>query len=231
MIGTQNWIKLILGLLLGWGFGLSVPAAVRRIAVYKNEQRGQDTPADIMSDRSRKLLAVGADILLTTLVCILLAPAEAILAVCMVQVSIVCIFVDGYMHIIPNEAILVLLVLAVAYRVIAEGFASLLGSLAALGLVLAIFGGCAVYMKLRKGNTGVGAGDLKYAMVLALAFGWDNIFWFLGGTAAALIVYCGIGLYTRRLTAQTSFPMCPHLSVGLYTALLLPPLFPAFSLL
>ena len=231
MIGTQNWIKLILGLLLGWGFGLTVPAAVRRIAVYKNEQRGQDTPADIMSDRSRKLLAIGADIVLTTLVCLLLTPSEAILAVCMVQVSIVCVFVDGYMHIIPNEAILVLLVLAVAYRVIAEGFASLLGSLAALGLVLAIFGGCAVYMKLRKGNAGVGAGDLKYAMVLAIAFGWDNIFWFLGGTAAALLVYCGIGLYTRRLTAQTCFPMCPHLSVGLYAALLLPPLFPALSLL
>lgn len=130
--------------------------------------------------------------------------------------------VDSYIRIIANEMLLVMLPIGLAYRIVKGGFSSLLGSLIALGVVIAVFALAMLATKLLKGAVGVGMGDIKLAMVIALAVGWPDVLLFLGGMAVAIGVYCAIGLATRVLQKNSYFPMAGMIMAGLMLALLAP---------
>lgn len=216
-------IRLAAGAILGSLLGLIlIPPLVRKTVELKNRKHKKPTRLGLMTGRISRLVSALTDAVLTALSVILLPPVPAGFAVVIFQIVIVCVFVDFYIRLIANEAVVALLVLGVGYRIAAGGPASLLGSLGALGLVLALFVVCALLMMARRGTAGVGAGDFKYALVLAVAVGWDNILYFLGGLAAALLIYCLYGVWRRKLDLSSYFPMCLHLSVGAAAALLGP---------
>lgn len=219
---TSNLIRLLLGAALGGGCGTQLPRLVRALIEYKCKKRGRDVPENILTDRKTVLLLLVSDALLSALAVLLMPPVSAAAGLCIIQVALLCVCVDYYMRIIANETVLLLLALGVVFRVSADGFGALLGSLEALGLVTALFGGLAAVMMLLKGSPEVGAGDIKFAMAAAVAVGWPNVLTFLFCFAGAVLVYIFIGIRSAMLNRKSYFPMCLHLSVGLMGGMFLP---------
>ena len=221
-ISVSCLIRLIVGAVLGAAAGTLIPGSVNKLVSLKCAKRGKPVPEGIMADGKMKTAAIAGDAVLSALTAVFLAPAPAAAAFCIIQIALVCVFVDWYLRLIANEAVLALLVLGVIFRVLAGGVSSLIGSLEALGLVTVLFGGCAALMTAIKGSPEVGAGDLKYAMVLAVTVGWPGVLYLLLSFAAAVLIYIFAGMKMRMLTMKTYFPMCLHLSVGLLGGFFLP---------
>ena len=216
-------LKIFIGILLGAFSGwIVVPRAVRTLIDVKNKKRGREPMRDVMTAKKQIYISAAADACLSAALCILFCPAEAIPAFCMIQIALICVWVDQFIRLIANEAIVLLLALGIVYRIVADGVGSLSGSFGAMLAVAVLFGGCAVFMKLRNGNAGVGAGDLKYAMTLAIAIGWPDLFYFFIGLAAALLFSCLIGIKSGWMRMNSYFPMCLQLTLGFLCALLVP---------
>ena len=215
-------VKLIVGATAGAAAGIYVPVWVKKIISYKCGKRGVPAPKEIMTDRKVVIAAAAVDTILAALTAVTMKPAAAAAAFLILQIALTCVFVDWYIRIIANEAIVLLLVLGVIYRILAGGASSLMGSIGALALVTALFGGCAAALTAMKGNPGVGAGDLKYAMVLAITVGWPSVLYMLLCFAATVLINIFIGMKISGFTMKTYFPMCLHLSVGLLGAFFLP---------
>ena len=217
-----NMLKPAAGLALGTAAGCFLPQAIKKIVEYKCRKKGRQLPEN-MDDRKTKIVIIAADALLCAGACAVMKPLEAVMAMGLIQLAIICSLVDRYIRIIANETVIAILLVGIGYRLAAGGPESLLVSLGALGIVILIFGGCAAIMMFRKGMPGIGAGDLKYAMACAVAVGWPDILYFFGGMAAALLVYCAaIGMKNKKLDMNSSFPMCMQLSVGLVCGLIVP---------
>lgn len=215
-------IKGLTGLILGLGIGFAIPCAVKEIIRMKNKKRGLMEMPEVLEKKWIRAVVAVADAILTIAAWLTMEPAIAGVVTILIQIAIISVFVDHYINIIANEAVVVLFVVGIVYRILAGGFSSLLGSLEALGVVIVLFGGlAAVFLKV-VGVPGVGAGDLKYAMVIAIAVGWPGVFYFLAGMAAALLVHCFIGVKFRNMVMRSGFPMCLQLSIGLLAALFLP---------
>lgn len=220
---SAGWlIKSVIGAVLGAAAGTALPAFVKKLIEYKYRKKGKPVPDGIMSGANAKIIAIAADAVLTALTAALLGLPAAAAAFLIIQIALVCVFVDWYIRIIANEAVLLMLVLGVIYRILAGGASSLLGSLAALGLVTLLFGGSAALMTAIKGRPEVGAGDLKYAMAAAVTVGWPGVIYMLLCFAAAVLVYIFVGMKRSMLTMNTYFPMCLQLSVGLLGGIFLP---------
>lgn len=217
-------IRIAVGLILGAAAGVLTPGWVRRLIQYKCERRGKPVPEEIMTSGKLRAAVIVMDALLTAAAAAVMKPAAAVPAFVIIQICIVSVFVDMYIRIIANEAVLAMLVLGIIYRILAGGAGSLLGSLGALAMVTALFGGCAALMTALKGKPGIGAGDLKYAMAAAVTVGWPGVIYMLACFAAAVLIYVAAGMKLRLLTMKTYFPMCLQLTVGFLGGLLIPAL-------
>ncbi|MCI0503065.1 MAG: prepilin peptidase [Fusobacteria bacterium] len=132
----------------------------------------------------------------------------------MLMLAVIGTLVDMKIRLIPNELVLIILILGIAFRILSVGFASLKGSLIALVLVIVIFGITAGITYMIRGSVGVGAGDFKLMSVIAIAVGIPGVVYFLIGLSVALVVYVIYGTLTKRLTLGSAFPMCGPIMVG-----------------
>lgn len=210
---------LIIGIPLGVIVGLLFQHMVQRLITYKCNQRHRQVPDIDMGTKFRVVMAL-VFMLMFSVLFLGMNIVPAIIACVIMTIAVTCTYVDSKLRIIPNEAILAFLVLGIAFRISKDGFRSLLGSLVALAIIIAVFGGCAIFLKIKKGTPGVGAGDLKMAMVMAISVGFPGVLYSLGALAASMVIYCLAGIWTRMLRMDSYFPMCLHLSVGLFAGLI-----------
>ena len=210
---------LILGIPLGVIVGLLFQHMAQRLITFKCNQRHRQIPNIDMGTKFRVVMVL-VFMFLFSVIFLGMNIVPAIIACVIMTIAVTCTYVDSKLRIIPNEAVLALLVLGIAFRVSKDGFSSLLGSLGALAIIIAVFGGCAVFMKIKKGTPGVGAGDLKMAMVMAISVGFPGVLYSLGALAVSMIIYCFVGIQTRMMRMDSYFPMCLHLTVGLYAGLI-----------
>ncbi|TEB12144.1 Type IV leader peptidase family protein [Pelotomaculum sp. FP] len=208
-------------LCVGLAIGFIIPSLAQKMIQYKCTKRHQNIPAFYMLKWHEQIL-----MLLSASLFALAGwqmPLEEALLVCVfVLIALTATVIDTQIRIIANEIVLLLLALGIIYRIIAGGAYSLSGSLGALGFVVVIFGGTALITKLFMKNIGIGAGDIKLAMAIAITVGYPGIFNFLGGMAVAIGGYCVAGLQLGLLTPKSTFPMCGHIMAGLLIALFVP---------
>lgn len=203
--------------LYGLACGLFLPRIVQEVVAYKCRQYDRTVPA-VLADTRSKAPTVVLHVLLCAGTGLTVEFPQAVFICLFISIALVGAFVDRAVRLIPNELLAVLLVVGVAYRIADGGFESLLGSLIAFGLVAAIFFGTMLIMKLTKGVRGVGAGDIKLALVIAIAVGYPGVLYFLVGAALAIIVYSLFKIQMGLFRFSSYFPMCPHLMVGLLVA-------------
>ncbi|WHH57935.1 A24 family peptidase [Petroclostridium sp. X23] len=214
-------IKIGTFLCVGLAIGFMIPDLAKKMIRYKCIKRHQDAPAFYMPKWHKHII-----VLLSASLFVLagrqMPLMEAVLMDIFIVIALTAAVVDNQVRIIPNEMVLSVMVLGVIYRIIASGAHSLLGSLGALAFVIAVFGGTAVITKIFTKSTGVGAGDLKLAMAIAITAGYPGVYYFLGGMAVAIGGYCLAGLQIGLLTPKSTFPMCGHIMAGFLIALFVP---------
>ncbi|MEY8353949.1 A24 family peptidase [Lachnospiraceae bacterium 54-53] len=198
-----------------------LPDLANSFACYKNRKKGDPAPwrePDAGWRRTAALFAAAV----AGAAGYWLPPDRVIfvMAVCHAAVFGVC--VDALIRIIANEMLWVLLAAGLPYRIYSGGLRGLWGSAGALLLVIAVFGLTALFTFARKGTAGVGMGDVKLAMVIAVTVGWPGVFYFLAGVAAAIGIYCVIGVKCGWLSRGSTFPMCGQIMAGFLAALLWP---------
>ena len=224
-------IILILGLagaVIGATVGLFIPHIARKTIFYKCWQRQKPEPPKSISEWLRVLCIL----LMTVLTALVVTTGYAILGgvfrykviftIIFIAIALVISLTDCYIHLIPNECVLLLFGLGIVYRILFDGLSGLLNALIALGLVILIFGGSSAIFFLIKGRTGLGAGDLKYVFALAVIIGTSGMIPFLSGMAIAILLYIFIVMGKHLLLINDYFPMAAHLSCGFLVALLIP---------
>lgn len=126
---------------------------------------------------------------------------------------------DQRVRIIPNELVLVILVIGIINRLVVGGLRSLVGGVLALFITGGIFFLSAFITRLLSGSLGIGAGDIKLAMVLSLILGLENLHMFLLGIVLFLLLYVVVGLLTKTMWIGSSFPMCTQIMGGCVIAM------------
>ncbi len=205
----------------GCVLSLTIPYMVKKFCTYK-ESKSSRSAENVMAGNSSRFAFWTVYMLQVAAVFFLIERELALPVLIILYLATLCTGVDHYIRIIPNEAVLSLLLMAAVLRFTAQGAAGLLSGAKALAAVTLIFGGSAAILYYLKGIPGVGAGDLKFAMAAGFAVGMENLSYFLAGAAAAMVLYCILGALRKRLHMDSYFPMCAHLSAGLACALFLP---------
>lgn len=216
------------GAVIGVAVGCFIPHITKKIISYKCRQRGKPEPQSLIP-KWIKLLCVLAMIILSAGVVgagsSLLGGMfryKAFFVIAFIAIAMVISLTDCYIHLIPNESVLLLLGLGIIYRILFDGPSGLLDALLALGLALLIFGGSSVIFFLIKGRTGLGAGDLKYVFAVSIIIGTSGMIPFLSGMAVVILFYVFVVMGRHLLLLNDYFPMAAHLSCGLLVALLIP---------
>lgn len=208
-------------LLAGLASGYIVPGLAQKIIKYKCTKRQQSIPVFNLP-RWQQLIIMLVSTVLFALAGWKMPVPEALLVCSFVLMALTATVIDIKIRIIANEMVLLLLVLGLIYRITVGGVHSLLGSLVALALVMAVFIGTSFINKLLRGSYGVGAGDIKLAMAIAITVGYSTVFYFLIGMALAVGGYCLAGMRLGLLTPKNTLPMCGHIMVGFCVALFAP---------
>jgi len=201
--------------------GYFIPELSYSFACYKCRRKGYPAPL-----RSPDLWWKGLSLLFTAgvtgLSCFLLPFDQAIFTVLICYIAVFGICVDRLIRIIANEMLWVILAAGLTYRIHSNGLPGLLGSAGALLLVIVVFGFTMMFTYARKGTAGVGMGDVKLAMIIAVTVGFPGVFYFLTGMACVIGFYCLAGMKCGFLVRDSTFPMCGHIMAGFLIALLWP---------
>lgn len=147
---------------------------------------------------------------------------QAVFVVMICHIAVFGICVDTFIRIIANEMLWVILAAGLFYRIYSGGLHALWGSAGALLLVIAVFGMTVLFTFAMKRTAGVGMGDVKLSMIIAVTVGWPGVFYFLTGMAGAVGIYCLAGMKCGFLVRESTFPMCGHMMAGFLIALLWP---------
>lgn len=201
--------------------GYLIPDFSHSFACYKSIQKGYSppqAPPGFLWRGISLLFTVG----FTGMSCFLLPSDQAIFAVLICYIAAFGICVDRLIRVIANEMLWVILAAGLIYRIHIDGLRALWGSAGALLLVIAVFGMTMLFTYFRKGSPGVGMGDIKLAMVIAVTVGWPGVIYFLTGMAGAIGIYCIAGIKCGFLARGSTFPMCGHIMAGFLTALFWP---------
>lgn len=200
-------------LLAGGIGGYLVPMLSQKLIEYKGKQKNKEMP-----DQPMYLS------LLCKVICAVVSAAG--LGVCgylqqnwilLVLTALIWILgmlmflVDFRIRIIANETVLALLILAVAFRITIAGIKGIPNSLLSMVIIIAVWMLLGKIMGLWK----VGAGDVKLCGVIGFLFGFPDLTIPIMIMAVSLLIYCGIGLVTKRLSLVSTFAMGPFLTSGM----------------
>ncbi len=201
--------------------GFFIPELSYSFACYKCRRKGYPGPIRIpgLQWKTVSLIFTAG---ITGLSRLLLPFDQAIFTILICYIAAFGICVDRLIRIIANEMLWVILAAGLTYRIHSGGLIGLMGSAGAMALVIAIFGLTMIFTYVRKGTAGVGMGDIKLAMIIAITVGFPGVFYFLTGMACVIGFYCVAGIKYGFLVRESTFPMCGHIMAGFLIALLWP---------
>jgi leader peptidase (prepilin peptidase)/N-methyltransferase len=225
-VSLENLLYLATASVVGAGIGITIPPIVKKAVAFKCKKDGKPVPKNKRSLKNRILI-----VLLTMMIAILsirFVPLGQVgFYIVFGVIAIIGTLIDNQIRIIPNELVLMLFIIGLVYRLLVTGFGGLLNSLLAFLFVVVIFSLAAGATFFLKKSIGVGAGDLKLAATIAFIVGLSGVCFFLFGMVAAILIYCLAGLFLRKLTIGSAFPMCGQIMVGFVIALFVPYVIPA----
>lgn len=127
--------------------------------------------------------------------------------------SIMCILaifgarLNQRIRIIPNEFVLIILIIGIVNQLITNGFKGI-GDIFLVVLITAgIFFLSSAITRLIFGSISISMGDIKLAMVLSFMLGLENVYLFLIRIVLFLLIYISIGLFTKTMELYSSLSM------------------------
>lgn len=193
--------------------GVFIPKMSQAIVDYKMDKSGYE----MKNNYFPKLYVFAGTIFVATafgLAFWYYPPVEAVFLCIFSVIAIIGTIVDYTLRIIPNELVLLLLVIGIVRCFVSDFSPCILESLCGFILVICIFALTAFITHVFKKGFGIGAGDLKLAGIIGLIVGYTGAIYFLVGMALAICVYCVGGMYLRLLSLKDTFPMCGFIMAG-----------------
>ena len=136
---------------------------------------------------------------------------SASLAALLITAALAITVIDWQIRRIPNELVLLMLIAGGAFQIIHFGLASLPKALLSMLLMMAVF----LVPVFLGGFDKIGAGDVKLAGAMGLVLGQTYIVPAVLVMCGALLVYCVIGLFFRKLTLSSRFAFAPFMMLGM----------------
>ncbi len=197
---------------IGAVLGYMVPSAAYKISLYKCSGK------KIVPEIDKRYISIQVRIfslLVNAAVWTLLGYKSgniygAILMSALFTLSAVIAIIDLQINIIPNELVLIMVVLGLLFQISYYGTEALFPSLLTMLGMMLIFTSVAGAIGFGK----VGAGDVKLAGAMGLTLGYPNIVVALIVLSVSLLIYSGIGLLTKKLTLRSMFPFAPFVMTG-----------------
>jgi len=137
--------------------------------------------------------------------------ASASLAALLMTIALAITVIDWRIHKIPNELVLLMLITGIAFQILHFGLASLPNALLSMVVMMAVF----LVPVFLGGFDKIGAGDVKLAGVMGLVLGRTYIVPAVMVMCGALLVYCVIGLFFRKLSLNSKFAFAPFMMLGM----------------
>jgi leader peptidase (prepilin peptidase) / N-methyltransferase len=214
----MEYLMAIIFGLLGCGIGLYIPRASNQIIEIKLKQRHKQKEINFLDQRKwMVLMTIGNGLCWGIIGYFTPSVLTGILICLLVTMAIMFTVIDMIIHIIPNEMLLVGLVLGIVFQLSTFGLKHFWIALACMVTIVVLFTIVGLIVGLNK----IGAGDVKLAGLMGLILGYPVILYAVLMMCIALITYIVIGLSVGRMTHVTMFAFAPFLMLGLVTGLAL----------
>lgn len=210
---------LSIGVIAALLIGAVLPGVSERIVTYKCRQRNEDKPPLSKAFYrnaiflSSFLCAVGffASFYVTN------RTLDSIELVLILLTAIVFAYIDFRMRIIPNELVLLLLIISLVFRLLEWNLPHLLSHFIGLVLVLLLF----LVAALLTGKGSVGEGDLKLAMVIGFTAAFPNALYAVLAMSLSMGLFGIVGILLKKLHAKSKLPLAVFLMFGSIVAKLM----------
>jgi Flp pilus assembly protein protease CpaA len=207
---------------LAWGVagaaaGWFIPLIARKTAEYKLKKAGKTLPVDKrFSSLLLKLICLVVSGTLWATVGLLTANLfqAALLAVILLDAAVITV-VDIKIHIIPNEAVLFMLLAGLLLQITSNGLEAIIAAVVSMLAVMIVF----IMLGSILGFHTIGAGDVKLAGAMGLMLGYPYIMYALIGMSALFLVWCCGGLLARKLSLKSMFAFAPFMMGGTVLAI------------
>jgi len=210
-------VAVIFGL-LGCGVGFFIPRVSNQIIEFKLSQRKKQKTENFLDQRKWDILMLIANGAAWGVIGFYSESVFAgILISCLVTMAIMFTIIDLIIHVIPNEMILVGLVIGIIFQVYTFGLNKFWIALICMAVIVVSFTIVGLIFGLNK----IGAGDVKLAGLMGLILGYPHIVYAVMVMSVALIAYCIVGIAIGKLTHVSMFAFAPFLMVGLVSGLAL----------
>ena len=196
------------GMIIGW----LVPRIALKTAEYKLKKSGRTLAPDIRytSPALRLLCLFTLGALWTVAGLLLSSPLHSLLLALILLDAVVIIIVDLRIHIIPNEAVFVMLAAGLIVQLSFNGLTAAIYAVVTMVAVMAVF----IALGAALGLHTIGAGDVKLAGAMGLLLGYPHIMTALIGMSALLLVWCLGGLALKKLKLKSVFAFAPFMMAG-----------------
>jgi len=210
-----NLIIIMSFVTVGLILGLLIPEMSRRIINHKCEQMSREPKQSRFDGRLFQIVLCVINGVVWAFTSLQLKPASALLCSILITLAILFSIIDIRIHIIPNELIIITLAVGILFQLIHFGVKSLLISIASMLIMMIIL----LVVGLVIGLDKVGAGDVKLAGAMGLVLGYPLIMTAVLYMSLAMIAYCVIGIWIRKLTLVSMFPFAPFMMFGMIISL------------
>ncbi len=205
-------------LLMGAALGFVLPYIAQKLALYKYRKKGMSLEDDsrytVLPLKLGLCVLNGAAWLFSGYL------ADSFLIAALVSVlfstALLMAIVDIRIRIVPNELLIVLIILGLAFQAEQFGFAAIIPAILCTVAMMFLFSTVAGFIGFDK----VGAGDVKLAGGMGLALGYPAIISGLVIMSAVFLLFTLAGLLTKKLTLKTMVPFAPFMMTGMVFALL-----------
>jgi len=202
--------------ILGLAVGIATPFVSDKIILYKCTKSEKQIPIKPFWKWYSRGIPVLLNAAFWSLAALKLSnPFGAVLISILVSVSVLFAVVDYQIHIIPNEMILVTLVIGGLFQVVQFGLVPFLIAIGCMFGMMLLF----LIVGFIVGMGKVGAGDIKLAGVMGLALGYPAIMNAALVMSIVIFLYCFFGIWFRKLTMVSFFAFAPFMMIGMISAL------------
>ena len=207
MINSGVVVLAISGFVIGW----FIPNMYRGVIEYKCAQRSRDTPSFNSSIWHNVLFGIGNMLMYSFAMILTGNYVLAMSASILISLAVIITAVDIKIRLIPNELVLVLILLGVVYRLNLAGISGILASLSGAFIMVLLFGLSGKIAGFNK----VGAGDLKLAFAIGIVCASTNIVPALLVMAVTLGVVSVGGMIIGKLRRTDMIPFAGFMMAGM----------------
>ena len=209
------FFAIVLGI-FGFTVGITTPFVSDKIIQYKCIRNEKEIPAKIFWKWYNRSIPIILNATFWTLAAMQLNnPISAVLISILFALSILFAVIDLRIHMIPNEMVLVTLVIGGLFQLVQYGFKPLLIAFACMIGMMLLF----LVVGYIVGMGKVGAGDIKLAGAMGLVLGYPAVLNSAFVMSIVILAYCFFGIWFKKLTLVTMFPFAPFMMIGMLTAL------------